>query len=186
MSSRYQQLGADERVALSGLRLQDLSIGAIACALGRSPSTISRELRRNAGPDQAYRADATQGRCTACRIASRPAPKLDPFGPLWPVVSHMLQWRWSSVRLPAHCASCTPTILACRSRTRRSATHRFASARKATAAPPRQGATCAPAGLVHDPPRETKTYKSDGHTDTRPGQLRCTHDAGRTPHRRAA
>ena len=43
-----------------------------------------------------------------------------------------------------------------------------------------------PCELVHHPPRETKTYKSDGHTDTRLGQLRCTHDARRTPHSRAA
>jgi IS30 family transposase len=95
MSSRYQQLGADERVALSGLRLQGLSIRAIACTLGRSPSTISRELRRNATPAQPYRAEAAHLRCKARRIRSRPASKLDPDGPLWPLVSHMLLWRWS-------------------------------------------------------------------------------------------
>lgn len=45
---RYHQLTSEERYALSALRKQGLSQAAIARALGRHPSTISRELRRNA------------------------------------------------------------------------------------------------------------------------------------------
>lgn len=99
MSCRYQHLRADERVALSGLRLQGLTIRAIACALGLSPSTISRELRRNASADQPYRADAAHSRCKARRLSARPAAKLDPFGPLWPMVSHLLLWKWSPCQI---------------------------------------------------------------------------------------
>lgn len=43
MTTGYQQLGADERVAISALRLQNLSLRGMASRLGRSASTISRE-----------------------------------------------------------------------------------------------------------------------------------------------
>jgi IS30 family transposase len=95
MTTRYEQLGHDERVALAGLRLQNLSIRAIAHTLGRAPSTISRELRRNGVADSSYRAEPAQSLCTARRARARPERKLDLDGPLWPVVSHMLLWKWS-------------------------------------------------------------------------------------------
>ena len=38
---------AEERVALAGMLLQGMTPRAIALALKRSPSTISRELARN-------------------------------------------------------------------------------------------------------------------------------------------
>jgi transposase len=41
-------LSQDERIELADLRHAGLSIRQIACRLGRAPSTISRELRRNA------------------------------------------------------------------------------------------------------------------------------------------
>ena len=41
-------LSQDERIELADLRYVGLSIRQIACRLGRAPSTISRELRRNA------------------------------------------------------------------------------------------------------------------------------------------
>lgn len=99
MSNRYQQLSADERVALSGLRLQGMSMRRIALVLGRSPSTISREFSRNAQPDSAYQAKQAHSRCSARRLAARPPRKLDPDGPLWPLVSHMLLWRWSPTQI---------------------------------------------------------------------------------------
>lgn len=99
MTTGYQQLGADERVAISALQLQRLSLRGIASRLGRSASTISRELRRNALPDQPYRAEAAQAQCRRRRAQARPARKLDPHGPLWPVVSHMLLWRWSPAQI---------------------------------------------------------------------------------------
>lgn len=47
MGTQYQQLTLTERVQLDQLRSAGHSVRAIAKALDRSPSTISRELRRN-------------------------------------------------------------------------------------------------------------------------------------------
>ena len=52
---KYHQLTSGERYALSALRKQGRSNAEIARALGRHPSTISRELRRNAKTDGWYR-----------------------------------------------------------------------------------------------------------------------------------
>lgn len=49
-SKRYQQLQPEDRVTLASLAQQKYSVRGMAQVLGRSPSTISRELRRNAQP----------------------------------------------------------------------------------------------------------------------------------------
>ena len=56
----YTQLTRDERYQIYALRKAGHSQKEIAEVLGRSPSTISRELRRNKGlkgyrPEQAHR-----------------------------------------------------------------------------------------------------------------------------------
>ena len=48
MGTRYEHLQPEDRVTLASLRQQGWSLRAIARLQGRSPSTISRELRRNA------------------------------------------------------------------------------------------------------------------------------------------
>ena len=48
MSKQYKHLSKEERDRLAILKGQGLSIRTIATQLGRSPSTLSRELRRNA------------------------------------------------------------------------------------------------------------------------------------------
>jgi transcriptional regulator with XRE-family HTH domain len=48
MSNQYKHLSKEERDRLAILKGQGFSIRAIASQLGRSPSTLSRELRRNA------------------------------------------------------------------------------------------------------------------------------------------
>jgi IS30 family transposase len=50
MSKHYKHLSKEERDRLAILRSRGLSIRAVATELSRSPSTISRELRRNTGP----------------------------------------------------------------------------------------------------------------------------------------
>lgn len=85
---------AEERVALAGMLLQGMTPRAIALALKRSPSTISRELARNSSGG-AYVSRGAQASCQARRLKARPAAKLDPEGPLWPLVTHMLGWLWS-------------------------------------------------------------------------------------------
>jgi transposase, IS30 family len=49
MGRHYEQLGVEERCEIARLRGQGASIRQIAAALDRSPSSISRELKRNAG-----------------------------------------------------------------------------------------------------------------------------------------
>ena len=49
MGRSYEQLSLEERCAIARLREGGQSIGQIAAALDRSPSSISRELRRNTG-----------------------------------------------------------------------------------------------------------------------------------------
>lgn len=60
----YHQLTTDERYTIAALRMQRLSQAEIARQLGRSPSTISRELKRN-------RTNA--GIYTACKAVDRTA-----------------------------------------------------------------------------------------------------------------
>jgi IS30 family transposase len=84
---------AEERVALAGMLLQRMTPQAIALALKRSPSTISRELARNSSGG-AYASRGAQASCEARGVKARPAAKLDPDGPLWPLVTHMLGWLW--------------------------------------------------------------------------------------------
>lgn len=52
-SDRY--LSQEERLQIADLRLSGASVRAIAKALGRAPSTISRELTRNAAAGGSYR-----------------------------------------------------------------------------------------------------------------------------------
>jgi len=47
---KYRQLRYEERVKLAELKQNHYSIEKIASVLGRSKSTISRELRRNHAP----------------------------------------------------------------------------------------------------------------------------------------
>ena len=94
MTRRFQQLQAEERVALAAMKLQKMTLRHIATALGRSPSTISRELSRNSCGGT-YGSKDAQACFERRRVKARPTAKLDPDGPLWPVVSHMLGWLWS-------------------------------------------------------------------------------------------
>ena len=53
MERRYKQLSLEERDRITEMKLESLSLRAIAKELGRSPSTLSREIWRNSTP--AYR-----------------------------------------------------------------------------------------------------------------------------------
>jgi transposase, IS30 family len=70
LSGRYLSFAEREEIALA--RARGETIRAIARCLGRSPSTISRELRRNADRDGGYR--ATMAHALAYDRASRPKP----------------------------------------------------------------------------------------------------------------
>jgi len=81
-------------VTLAPLRPQGWSSRAITRLQGRSPSTISRELRRNACNGSDASAPA-QRLCQQRRIQARPCPKLHSSGALWMLVTTMLCWLWS-------------------------------------------------------------------------------------------
>jgi IS30 family transposase len=55
MGKKYRQLSLEERCSIAGLHADGQSIRQIAANLDRTPSTISRELRRNRQPHTAYR-----------------------------------------------------------------------------------------------------------------------------------
>jgi IS30 family transposase len=68
----YRQLTSGERYMLAALRKQGLSRSQIARALGRHPSTIGRELRRNCSrPSGHYRPSKAQERTQGRRSRSR-------------------------------------------------------------------------------------------------------------------
>ena len=79
---QYQQLQLGERIALSQWREQGLSLRAMARMLGRSPSTISREITRNA-PSGQYRCTFAQQRRNRRRVHCRAQPKLHITGMLF-------------------------------------------------------------------------------------------------------
>src|SRR5579859_7045311 len=72
-----QALRLDEREEISRGLAAGQSLRQIACGLGRAPSTVSREIRRNGGSPR-YRANLADQRAwdqalrpKACRLASR-------------------------------------------------------------------------------------------------------------------
>ena len=108
MPRTYEQLSAEERGVIMGMKLNGQSARSIGLALRRSPSTISRELRRNgykpeselgpmgrpriAGGYDAHRA-GVRGR--RVRRLARPGRKLHPEGCLWARVRGLLLQHWS-------------------------------------------------------------------------------------------
>lgn len=94
MTSRYTHLQPEDRQTLASLVQQGLSQRSIARLLGRSPSTVCRELARNGRAFQSYAFKPAQAACEARRLAARPLPKLHPHSALWRVVCDLLLWRW--------------------------------------------------------------------------------------------
>ena len=97
MGTRYTQLQPEERITLASLHQQGWSIRAM---LGRSPSALSRELRRNRC-EAGYASQPAQRACEQRRIAARPLVKLHSDGALWRVVCDLLSWRWSPQQIAA-------------------------------------------------------------------------------------
>ncbi len=93
-SRTYHQLQPEDRVTLASLRQQNCSMREIARVLGRSASTISRELRRNAASEPYASAAAQQG-CQRRRTQARAPRKLHADSILFEVVRRLLQRRWS-------------------------------------------------------------------------------------------
>ena len=93
ISPRY--LSEDDRVRIADLRRAGLGVRAVAGQLGRSPSTVSRELRRNCEPRSGqYRPFAAQ-RLAARRRARPGRGKLNADPVLRQFVAGRLEKRWS-------------------------------------------------------------------------------------------
>jgi transposase, IS30 family len=99
--SRYQQLSQDERYTISALRGSRHSDAQVARALHRSPSTISRELRRNrCAVDGAYRLEFAHDRAVARRKRVRRGFRHSPQQ--WRRVVALLKKKWSPEQISNH------------------------------------------------------------------------------------
>lgn len=107
MGKHYTQLTAEERAAIMLMRNEGFSMRHIACTLHRSPSTISRELKRNANwsdrgiyidaslPAPAYDARAAGIRAQRKRFKPRKEHKLATDTVLFDVMHYFLRYGWS-------------------------------------------------------------------------------------------
>jgi IS30 family transposase len=91
----YKQLQPEDRMTIASMQQQGCSVRAMARTLHRAPSTIGRELARNAPLDIAYGSHLAQQACQARRRAARPCAKLHVDSLAWGLVLTMLDWRWS-------------------------------------------------------------------------------------------
>lgn len=93
VSSRF--LSEAERVEIADLYRAGRGVRAIAIAMGRSPATISRELRRNRDPSSGQYRPYTAQRLAAQRRARPKTGKLADDAVLREFVQQRLDWRWS-------------------------------------------------------------------------------------------
>lgn len=90
----YHQLSQEERYRISAERQAGHSVRQVAEMLGRSPSTISRELRRNVTQhDGYYRAGNAHEYCVARRRRCRRVPRYDKV--VLARVERLIKRRWS-------------------------------------------------------------------------------------------
>ncbi len=90
----YRQITFEERYTLGLLRRQGLSSATIACILGRHPSTILREIRRNhARSDGRYRAQLADWYARGRRSRSRRNRRFSAAD--WARVEALLRKDWS-------------------------------------------------------------------------------------------
>lgn len=90
---KYHQLTSGERYALSALRIQGCTQAEIARSLGRAPSTISREIRRNRSKDGRYRPPVADDFARRRRSWSRRNQRFTAED--WAVVVARLEDLWS-------------------------------------------------------------------------------------------
>ena len=92
MGKQYDQVDLDDRIEISRLHADGISRRAIGRMMGRSPSTITRELRRNSLPKAGYKpASADRIALSRCRRKSR----IEHLSPLRRHVDDHLAMGWS-------------------------------------------------------------------------------------------
>lgn len=102
MKTTYTHLSAEERATLMIERARHTSVRAIARLLGRSPSTLTRELARNRADSMVYDATRAAHAYRRRRERSRRAQKLSVnSGLYWHVHHHLVYRRWSPHQIAA-------------------------------------------------------------------------------------
>jgi IS30 family transposase len=99
ISSRF--LSQDERIEIADLLRSGMSMRQIAARLGRAPSTISRELRRNTSGSGGYRPFEAHRQATARRARRRPW-RIEISTKLRRLVGELLAQRWSPQQISRH------------------------------------------------------------------------------------
>jgi len=90
---QYHQITSGERYAIAALRKRKLSVRAIATELGRCPSTVSREVRRNLSTQGRYSPPKADSYALARRRRSR---RNSHFGSDdWGLVEQLIGLDWS-------------------------------------------------------------------------------------------
>ena len=98
VSKRF--LSLKERMLIFGWRVEGFSIRDIARQLGRSPSTVSRELRRNGITSTCYNPYIAHMR--AGKRLKRPKARKCADPRLWAIIWDKLQLRWSPEQICAY------------------------------------------------------------------------------------
>jgi IS30 family transposase len=101
MGSRYEQLTLEERCTIARLREAGQSCRQIAAALDRSPSSISRELKRNGGRQVGYQPVYAQEQTRARRWSGS---RLERDEPLRDLVLGRLRAGWSPEQIAGRLA----------------------------------------------------------------------------------
>lgn len=96
----YTHLSSHERYQIGPLLVAGHSLREIGALLGRAPSTISRELRRNQGV-VGYRPPQAHDRATCRAIASRSRPRITLRQ--WREIARLLEQEWSPQQISRRC-----------------------------------------------------------------------------------
>lgn len=89
----YSQLSKEERYFLSSLLARGASVPSIAKEMGRSPSTLYRELHRNRRPSGRYAAFVANSYSTARRRRTRRGSQFPQE--CWDLIAKLLKVQWS-------------------------------------------------------------------------------------------
>ena len=104
ISARY--LSQDERIKIADLHQRGLGVREIATQVGRAPSTVSRELRRNDSKD-GYRPFEAHRKATARRARDHKR-RVEKNPHLCQMVADLLAQRWSPQQIARHLAAKHP------------------------------------------------------------------------------
>ena len=98
---QYTELSIEERAVIQVSLSMGISQRGIAKKLKRSPSTISREIKRNSVNSEYTAQTAQQIRCRKRQVC-RPSKKLVPGEELFEIVIEMLQDKFSPEQIAGH------------------------------------------------------------------------------------